>query len=536
MKSNTKVLVRHLSGEEHEWASQWKDYTEDLELFVQQFPKIELHVHLDGSFDPHVLWNHLQETKPESLEKLPSATPLPWKNNEPLPVQQLVQQCQTARDYHALCTCRDRGERSLEQMLTCFEIFLPTVRENLELIEQLAYDFCQRQWQQHCIYTEVRYSPHLLAEGFTKDNDTDHNTNPSQTVTGEQVYQVVTRGLRKGCQQFGITINQILCCINWRPDWAQPTLDLVQQYQNDFPCAAVGIDIAAGEEHFDKENFPNLHEPHFQVIQQAKDKNIPITLHAGEVPIAEKGLDNLRRAVHEYGAVRIGHGYRIASSPETMKELREQNIHFEICPTSSVETGGWAYNHEATTTTTGDEQDTTNNNTADKNNKDWTQHPGRIMQKHGLSISLNSDDPAVFHTSLAWQFRMALAKMKMSRFELYKANIDAVQASFCDEATKEQMTQQIRHYGQSTGVIDVHGNMVEHLGGEMGFSASSSDQDTSSTTMGERSRPYRRSLSENFQDRVYLETKRSADLVRLASDSSDGDDQQDVNDAPVYYT
>src|SRR3569623_454394 len=49
-------LVRYLSDQGHEWHS----YTNDQELFVQEFPKIELHVHLDGAVDPDFLWSYMK--------------------------------------------------------------------------------------------------------------------------------------------------------------------------------------------------------------------------------------------------------------------------------------------------------------------------------------------------------------------------------------------------------------------------------------------------------------------------------------------
>jgi hypothetical protein len=47
-------------------------------------------------------------------------------------------------------------------------------------------------------------------------------------------------------------VNQIMCCIAWRPDWADDVIRIAQERRNDAPCAIVGVDIAAGEEHFDK--------------------------------------------------------------------------------------------------------------------------------------------------------------------------------------------------------------------------------------------------------------------------------------------
>lgn len=84
-------------------------------------------------------------------------------------------------------------------MLNCFEVFLPLVRGNLHLIEQLSYDFCQRQWEQNVVYCEVRYSPHLLAEAFTNDAsaDNDHmqtkDSPESVNITADAVFAAVTR-------------------------------------------------------------------------------------------------------------------------------------------------------------------------------------------------------------------------------------------------------------------------------------------------------------------------------------------------------
>lgn len=98
-------LVRYLSEQ-----PDWESYNDDQELFIQEFPKIELHVHLDGSFDPDFLWQFMKENS-DSVYCLPVQTSLPWDPSRKLPVRELVQNCETARDYHKLCTCR--GFRSL---------------------------------------------------------------------------------------------------------------------------------------------------------------------------------------------------------------------------------------------------------------------------------------------------------------------------------------------------------------------------------------------------------------------------------------
>ncbi|GBO34645.1 hypothetical protein AVEN_31081-1 [Araneus ventricosus] len=71
-----------------------------------------------------------------------------------------------------------------------------------EAIERIAFEFCEDAAQEHILYAETRYSPHLLsAEGFPP----------------ERVVECVNRGLQKGCDRFGVDIRSILCSIRGRP-------------------------------------------------------------------------------------------------------------------------------------------------------------------------------------------------------------------------------------------------------------------------------------------------------------------------------
>lgn len=345
--------------------------------------------------------------------------------------------------------------RFRKEMLTCFEIFLPLIRGNLTLIEQLAYDFCQRQWEQNVVYTEVRYSPHLLAEGYEDGGG-------NKTVTAEAVLAAVTTGLRRGSHKFGIIVNQILCAITWRTDWAMPTVELADKHRNDYPCAVVGVDIAAGEEHFDQEQHPDLYQSHYAMMQRAKELDLSITLHAGESPSAN-ALGNVGRAINEYGASRIGHGYRLIESEELMQEVKEKGVHLEVCPTSSVETGGWVYE-----------------------TKDWKEHPACFFLKRGLSFSFNSDDPAVFHTSLSWQYRLSMAKMGFSREDLLMTNLNAIDGAFCSDEEKKELKHRVQCYGDAKGLGRSVCSAPEH-----------------------KRKAWRRSKSDGyFSDRVYVSTKK----------------------------
>ena len=82
---------------------------------------------------------------------------------ETYPVRAAVEACESGDQFRSITTCK--GKRSLHAMFRCFEVFLPVVRGRLRLIEELAFRFVERQAAQSVVYTEVRYSPHLLADG-----------------------------------------------------------------------------------------------------------------------------------------------------------------------------------------------------------------------------------------------------------------------------------------------------------------------------------------------------------------------------------
>ena len=194
----------------------------------------------------------------------------------------------------------------------------------------------------------------------------------------------------------------------------------------------VGVDIAAGEEHFDSDNFPHLHHPHLDAFKKAKDLNVNITMHAGEVG----KVDYVLRAIDDYGAKRIGHGYRIVDDPEKMAKILKRGVHFEVCPTSSVETGAWDFDKCQIT-----------------GKKLWKNHPVKTMIEFGFSVGLNTDDPSVFDTDLGWQYRIATSKMGLSVEHLVRTIFHSVDAAFCEENVKKSLREDILSFLNNNNLI-----------------------------------------------------------------------------------
>lgn len=125
-----------------------------------------------------------------------------------------------------------------------------------------------------------------------------------------------------------------------------------------------------------------------RVFDYARAHGLAVLPHAGETV----GAESIWTAVR-LGARRIGHGIRAAEDPELMSYLREHDIPLEISLTSNVRTGAVA---------------------------SWESHPVRALFDAGVPITLNTDDPALFGTSLAREFQLAAETFGFTQPELQR--------------------------------------------------------------------------------------------------------------------
>jgi adenosine deaminase/aminodeoxyfutalosine deaminase len=126
----------------------------------------------------------------------------------------------------------------------------------------------------------------------------------------------------------------------------------------------------------------------FEVFEFARRRDLHLTIHAGETVGPESVWGALRG-----GAERIGHGIRAAEDPALIAHLREHDIPLEICISSNLATG------------------------AVPSLKD---HPLRRLYDAGVPIVLNTDDPAMFHTTLTREYELAAREFGFTSQELHQ--------------------------------------------------------------------------------------------------------------------
>jgi adenosine deaminase len=144
----------------------------------------------------------------------------------------------------------------------------------------------------------------------------------------------------------------------------------------------------------------------------ARDAGLGITIHAGEVcgPFSvSDALDIVRPS-------RIGHGVRAIEDADLVRRLADLGTVLEVCPGSNIALDVFP---------------------------DFEIHPLRALQAAGVRVTLNSDDPPFFHTSLAREYAIASAIMGFADEELDAMTRTAIEAAFVDEPTRQTLLAQL---------------------------------------------------------------------------------------------
>jgi adenosine deaminase len=157
----------------------------------------------------------------------------------------------------------------------------------------------------------------------------------------------------------------------------------------------------------------------------AAKHGLHLLAHAGEMG----GPEQITDAINILGVERIGHGIAAIRSDALMNTLAERKIPLEICPTSNVRTN--ALNIQL--------------NAADA---DLSQHPLPKLFRHGIPITLSTDDPALFHTTLIEEHSAAL-HMGLTMQELLAINRTAFEYSFLLAAERQSLLDAFLETGEA---------------------------------------------------------------------------------------
>ncbi|CAJ0942789.1 unnamed protein product [Ranitomeya imitator] len=188
--------------------------------------RVELHVHLDGSFKPETIIHFAKRRQ----IKIPADT-----------VEGLLKVISYDEPL------------SLTEFLGKFNHYMPAIAGDRDAIKRVAYEFVEMKAKEGVVYVEVRYSPHLMANSKV---DPIPWGQKEGNITPDDVVNLVNQGLREGEKAFNIKARSILCCMRHMPNWSLEVVELCKKYQND---TVVAIDLA-GDESLNLEAAPGHRE------------------------------------------------------------------------------------------------------------------------------------------------------------------------------------------------------------------------------------------------------------------------------------
>ncbi len=169
----------------------------------------------------------------------------------------------------------------------------------------------------------------------------------------------------------------------------------------------VGIGIG-GSEH----QFPP--GPFAEIYQRARRAGFRTSAHAGEAA----GPESVEEAVRMLEVDRIGHGTRAVEDPRLVETLVREEIPVELCPWSNVRTGAVSSIEE---------------------------HPVGNFFREGMRISVNSDDPKMFGTSVADELRALMKYHQFTSDDIRTVLLGSIADSWLDPEGKEKLSDQFRN-------------------------------------------------------------------------------------------
>jgi aminodeoxyfutalosine deaminase len=207
--------------------------------------------------------------------------------------------------------------------------------------------------------------------------------------------------------------------------WIHWIFDAVRQFG--VPAAQVVADLAAQCKHEGVVAFGlggdelALPAQEFRgVYDFAASNGLQKLIHAGELGDARA----VREAVEDLGVARIGHAIGAMHDPRVMDFLAARGVALEVCPTSNLRTGALAMQLGLPSARI-------------------DQHPLPSFLDRGLQVTLSTDDPAMFETSLSDEYRLA-AKMGISDESTIHLLEMSFQNAFLPQADRDRYLQSIR--------------------------------------------------------------------------------------------
>jgi adenosine deaminase len=256
---------------------------------------------------------------------------------------------------------------------------------DVEDFEFITVEMARRAAEQNLRYMEVTFAPVSIL-------------NPRTSAVPDVVMQGLRAGARRAADEHqvrmqfildpvrGRTVDEVMAAARW---WAANAGD-----------GLVGFGLGGLE-------LGNPASRFVDAFRYARDAGARISLHAGETDGPASIWDAL-----ETGAERIGHGVRAIEDEALVAELAGSGIVLEVSPTSNVRLNVVA---------------------------DYDGHPFRALHDAGVALTVNSDDPPMFDTTLTREYELLVERFGFTLDDLVRFTLRAVDASFLPDHERATM-------------------------------------------------------------------------------------------------
>jgi adenine deaminase len=317
--------------------------------FLKGLPKAELHLHIEGTLEPELAFR---------LAKKHGVT-LPYSSVEQL-----------------------RGAYQFSDLQSFLDIYYAgaSVLRDVDDFHDLTAAYLQKAHEQGVVHVEIFFDP---------------QTHSERGIPFRTVIEGITRALREGEEEFGITHRLILCFLrHLSADDAMRTLQEALPYI-DF-ITAVGLDSS------EKGHPPSKFTA---VFDRARREGLLTVAHAGE----EGPPEYIYEALDLLKVKRIDHGVRSEEDPKLVERLVRERMPLTVCPLSNIKLRVF-------------------DAVEDHNIK-------RLLER-GLCVTVNSDDPAYFGGYLLENFVAIERGLGLTQLELTTLARNSFEASFLEPADK----------------------------------------------------------------------------------------------------
>ncbi|MEK6627178.1 MAG: adenosine deaminase [Bdellovibrionota bacterium] len=257
-----------------------------------------------------------------------------------------------------------------------------------EILERLAFEVCEDAFNDGVRILELRYAPTFITDGHAN-------------LTFEKIHQAFLKGIARAKKQMPMAVG--LICILQRI-LPLKKVEHVTQFAIENKNTFLALDLADNEDGFEPKHFA----PYFEMGRKA---GLRTTIHSGEAP-SSKACQWIRDSIDILGAERIGHGVQAINDPKLIELLISKNIPLEVCPYSNYLTQAFST---------------------------FQNHPLKKLFDLGVPLSLGSDDPGMFASTLSDDYYLAHRYQNFSLEDFKKCNATAYQHSFISEQEKSKV-------------------------------------------------------------------------------------------------